>query len=86
MFSIDARPGHDFSSESDTSCNRMRIQLWGHTKGPQVAGKRLQSSEELTVDPNSNWTVIHEWEFSLDDLVPLSENVRLYVCGAYSDS
>jgi len=87
VFSIDARPGHDFSSESDTSCNRMRVQLWGHAKGPKVAGKQRQrSSEELIVDLNSNWTVIEEWEFSLDDLVPLSEDVRLHVYGVYSDS
>jgi len=86
-FSIDARPGHDFPSESDTSCNRMRVQLWSHTEGPKVEGKQQQrSSEELIVDPSSNWMVIEEWEFSLDDLVPLSENVRLHVCGIYCDS
>ena len=87
VFSIDARPGHDLLSESDTSCNRMRVQLWGHAKGPKVAGKqRPRSSDELIVDPNSDWTVIEEWEFSLDDLVPLSSDVCLYVCGVYSDS
>ena len=85
MFLIDALPGHDFLSGSDTSCNRMRVQLWGHTKGPfpKIVGKQ---SQELVVDPDYNWTVVEEWEFSLNDLVPLSENVCSYVCDVCNNS
>ncbi|KAF5356162.1 hypothetical protein D9756_003986 [Leucocoprinus leucothites] len=77
-FPIDARPGHDFSSESDTSGSRMKVQLWGRTKGlsTKAAGKQRQrSSRELVVESDAGWNIMEEWEFSLDDLRPASENV-----------
>ncbi|KXN87542.1 hypothetical protein AN958_08476, partial [Leucoagaricus sp. SymC.cos] len=77
-FPIDARPGRDFSSDSHTSGDWLKVQLWGRTKGSfaKAAGKQRQkSTRELVADTDSDWTVMEEWEFSLSDLLPLSEQV-----------
>ncbi|KAJ3576279.1 hypothetical protein NP233_g519 [Leucocoprinus birnbaumii] len=77
-FIIDARPGHDFSSESDTSGSRMKVQLWGRTNSPlgKAAGKQRQrSSRDVVVESDDDWTIMEEWEFSLDDLIPIPENM-----------
>ncbi|KAF9454951.1 hypothetical protein P691DRAFT_799958 [Macrolepiota fuliginosa MF-IS2] len=77
-FPIDARPGHDFSPDSNTSSSQLKVQLWGRTKGvsAKVAGKQKQKSvRDLVVGVDSDWTVMEQWDFSLDDLLPLPQDV-----------
>lgn len=79
-FSIDAQPGHDFSSDSNTSSSRMMVQLWGRTKGAsaKAAGKQKQKSvQDLIANEDSDWSVIQEWVVSLDELLPLPQHVCL---------
>jgi hypothetical protein len=75
-FSIDARPGHDFSSDSNANGSKMKVQLWGQTRdaSTKVVGKQKQKGPQDLV--NCDWSITQEWVFSLDQLWPLPPNVR----------
>lgn len=76
-FSIDARPGHDFSPDSNSNGTRLKIQLWGRTKdvSTKVVGKQKQESSQDS--SGCDWSITQEWVFSLDQLLPLPPNVRI---------
>lgn len=79
-FPIDARPGQDFLATSNTNSGQLKVQLWGRSRGisDKVVGKQKRPSLQnlFGVTLNSNWTVMQEWEFALNDLLPLPQQVR----------
>lgn len=78
-FLIDARPGHDFSPDSNANCSKMKVQLWGRARdaSTKVAGKQKQkNAQESSAGENCDWNITQEWVFSLDQLCPLPSNVR----------
>lgn len=81
IFSIDARPTRGFLSDSDTGSNRLKVELWGRTKGvsAKAVGKQKQKSmQDLIANTDSDWSIVEQWEFSLDDLLPLPHHVRSF--------
>lgn len=74
-------PTHDFASWANVSEHRLRVSLWGRVDGDSEWGT-LESTgkgkeKEIGMPSSeSGWSVICEWDIDLDDLVPLSLEVR----------
>jgi UV radiation resistance-associated gene protein len=76
-------PTHDFAPWANLSEHRLRVSLWGRTVGDNEWGisdgtGTGKGKEKDIVMPSSEsgWSVICEWDVDLDDLVPLSSEVR----------
>ena len=81
-------PTHDFAAWANLSEHRFRVSLWGRTDGDsewgisEVTGKGKE--KEIGTPPSGRgWSIICEWDVDLDDLVPLSSEVRDLRCCHY---
>lgn len=70
-------PTHDFAPWANLSEHRFRVSLWGRTDEDNVWGTTGKRKNEIgTPSSESGWSVICEWDVDLDDLAPLSSEVR----------
>ncbi|KDR85233.1 hypothetical protein GALMADRAFT_233966 [Galerina marginata CBS 339.88] len=68
FFPIDARSGRDFPQWSDTSGQKLRVELWGKTS---VSGMKEDPEIVQSIDESEGWKFLEEWDFDLDNLIPL---------------
>jgi len=73
-------PTHDFAPWANFSEHRFRASLWGKIDGRSDWGASGKGKEIGTPPSESGWSVIYEWDVDLDDLVPLSLEVRDFRC------
>ena len=70
-------PTHDFAPWANLSEHRFRVSLWGRTDRDSVWGTTGKDKNEIGIPSSeSGWSVICEWDVDLDDLAPLSSEVR----------
>jgi hypothetical protein len=70
-------PTHDFAPWANLSEHRFRVSLWGRTDGDSEWGTAGKGKKEIGMaSSESGWSVICEWYVDLDDLAPLSSEVR----------
>jgi hypothetical protein len=68
---------HDFAPWANLSEHRFRVSLWGRTDGDGEWGAAGKGKKEIGMPSSeSGWSVICEWYVDLDDLAPLSSEVR----------
>lgn len=75
--------GQEFAPWADLSMNKVIVQLWGRVgKEWGLVDKKGKGKEK---EPSSNniedgdWKVLNTWEVNLNDLMPFSEDVSLFI-------
>jgi len=70
-------PTHDFAPWANLSEHRFRVSLWGRTDGDSEWGTTGKGKKEIGMPSSeSGWSIVCEWHVDLDDLTPLSSEVR----------
>ena len=62
----------------DMSGQTIKIEVWGKVSDPPQLGRlrRKRNDGEEFQDLLAEWRVLHEWDVNLENLVPLSDDVR----------
>jgi len=76
-FSIDIRSDIE-DHRVDLSGQAIKLEVWGKVSDPPQLGRlrRKGNLGEEFQDLIAEWRVLQEWEFDLENLVPLSDDVR----------
>ena len=70
-------PTHDFAPWANLSEHRFRVFLWGRADGDGEWGTTWKGKKESGMPSSeTGWSVICEWDVDLEDLAPLSSEVR----------
>lgn len=82
-FPLDPRSGYDVAKWTNLAARNVSIQVWGKVPdGLQSGGKgkgKWKDPMETVKGSIGQWKVLEEWCVNLDELVPLSDEVR-YSC------
>jgi hypothetical protein len=83
FFSIDAHSGRDFQQLTDTSGDRLKVDVWGRItntgKQDQSKKKWQHHIKDATDGSQHGWKLLDEWNINLNDLVPLPKEVSILV-------
>lgn len=79
-FPLDPRSGYDVAKWTNLAARKVSIQVWGKVPdGMQSGGKgkgKWKAPMETVKGSVGQWKVLEEWNVNLDELVPLSDEVR----------
>jgi hypothetical protein len=80
LFHFDARFDLDFLSWTDTGGQVLKLEIWGKipTHRPQdiPTNERRPSGSNSLDDETYEWKMLDDWDVDLQDLIPLSDEVR----------
>lgn len=79
-FPLDPRSGSDVAKWTNLAARKVTIQVWGKVPDrlhPEGKGKgKWKDPADIVEASDGHWKVLEEWKVDLDELIPLSEEVR----------
>ncbi|PPQ67414.1 hypothetical protein CVT25_005993 [Psilocybe cyanescens] len=75
FFPIDARSPRDFPPPCDVSGQRLRIEVWGKATHDLPRRGHHQATLSSLDNEHHGWTLLDEWDFELNQLLPLPDDV-----------